>query len=105
MPLFLRKNPMSATTRSSDLLAASTLVATGKNYLNGLIAGADGTNAATVTIYDNTAASGKVLMKLVVKAGNTAEIAFPTRGIHAENGIYVAISGTGASALAYFGAS
>lgn len=90
--------------KSSDLLTTSGLIATGKNYLKGVKILTDGTNAATVIVYDNTTNSGKVLYKGVV-AGD--QLAGPlddfTHMVQAELGLYVVLSGTGANAVVYFG--
>jgi len=96
---------MSATSISSGLLTASGVVSAYKNYLNGLVAQADGTNVATVIIYDNpSAASGTVIAKVVIPAGSrTQEILFD-KAIRADTGLYASISGTGAEATVYFGA-
>jgi hypothetical protein len=60
---------------------------------------ADGTNAATVTIYDNaSAASGLVLAKLAIPAGESyVDAHLPGEGVVANNGIYADVSGTGAA--------
>lgn len=91
--------------KSSDLLVASGAIASGRNYVKGVKILTDGTNAATVTIYDNaTAASGKVLYKGTVSG---ASLAGPlddfTHMVQAENGLYVQLAGTGANAIVYFG--
>jgi hypothetical protein len=61
---------------------------------------ADGTNAATVILYDNaSAASGNVLAKIIVDAGATYESMTWDAPIDALNGIYLDISGTGAECV------
>lgn len=64
---------------------------------------ADGTNAATVILYDNaTAASGNELAKIVVDAGLTeASIVF-NHPVEALNGIYADLTGTGAACIVYY---
>lgn len=58
---------------STDGLAADTLIRTSvvdsPSGFCGLIVAADGTNAATATVYDNTSGSGKKLGTVVVAAG------------------------------------
>lgn len=91
------------TSISSGSLSASTLIFTGKSLLVGACIGADGTNPATVTIYDNTSATGTILWQTVIPAtGRNQTILFPLP-IQAKTGLYVAISGTGASAIVYRG--
>ncbi len=61
----------------------------------------DGTNQANATLYDNTSASGKVMWPAKV-AGATLYGGrnWPTNGFaEFENGLYLSISGTGASAI------
>ena len=83
---------------STDLLSSSTLVFTGKCYLRSVGVFTDGTNAATVTVYDNTSAAGKKVAGPYVICGACyfgGETMPPTP---CANGIYVVISGTGATA-------
>src|SRR5882757_9804218 len=91
---------------STGLITASAVVSDHKDYLNGVLITTDGTNAATVIVYDNaSAASGKILAKGVVAgATNQFHIAYH-RGLQASNGLYVSIAGTGAGAQVYFGAA
>ena len=83
----------------SGEITSSAQVYTGKCFLSSVLVITDGTNAATVIVYDNTSAAGKKLGEWVV-AGATQyggrNWTFPVR---ATNGIYCSISGTGASAI------
>lgn len=89
----------------SGALSASATVSGHKDYLNGVLVTTDGTNAATVIVYDNTAASGTILAKAVVAgATNQQHITF-TRGVQASIGLYVSIAGTGAGAIVYYGSA
>jgi hypothetical protein len=94
---------MKNTVRSSTPKTAATLIATGANLLTGVIVGTDGTNNATVTVYDNTAASGSKLLEVVVVGSARSTPFLFNNPIKAENGLYLDISGTGASATVYFG--
>lgn len=92
---------MSTTTaKTSDLLAAgTTTVRSIPSRLNSVVLVSDGTNAATLTIYDNTAGSGIVLYKAFANATCptiVATFAFPVR---AETGVTVVLSGTGSGAI------
>jgi len=65
--------------------------------LFGFLIETDGANDATLTIYDNTAGSGKVLRKMIVPgADRDGGIEFK-KGREADTGIYATISGTGAA--------
>lgn len=94
---------MSPTCLSTAVLAASALAATGRNMLHGVIIGTDGTNAATVTVYDNTSAAGKKVFEAVVEGTSRSRDFMFSRPVRSELGLYVAISGTGATAQAYYG--
>jgi hypothetical protein len=59
----------------------------------------DGTNAATVTIYDNTSAAGNILAKFVVPGTSLYGGRNWIRPVGAKIGLYAQISGTGASCI------
>lgn len=88
---------------SSGLLAASGVVLAEPGVVTGLTATTDGTNDATVILYDNAAAAaGTVLAKLTVKGANvngTLDMYLPIR---ASAGVYLSLTGTGANALVWY---
>ena len=75
-------------------VAATGTAKTGSGKLLGgvLTAGAD---AATATIYDNTAASGKVLRTVKAAANASAGLEVPACGIRFGTGLHVVLAGTG----------
>ena len=85
---------------NSGELTESQLVFTGKTLLSKVLVLTDGTNEATVVVYDSLTASGKKMGTWVVSGpskyggGNV----IPPEKIRI--GIYVSISGTGAKAHA-----
>lgn len=83
----------------SGELTSSAIVKTGPCFCSAVLVITDGSNAATVILYDNTSAAGKKVWEGVI-AGATGyggrNWTFPVR---CRNGIYCAISGTGASAI------
>lgn|SRR5690348_2545271 len=89
---------------SSGEITSSKAVAARPGKLYALHVTADGTNAATVIVYDNaTTNSGTILAEVVVKAGETLGAPqLPNAGVLANNGIYVSISGTGAKCVVHF---
>lgn len=93
-----------ASSRSSDLKSASAVIQTGRNRINAITLIADGTNAANVVIYDNaTTNSGLVLGKVTALAGQgTVHVIFENPVV-AEDGLYAALTGTGANYIVYFG--
>jgi len=89
---------------SSGLKSADAAILDAPGRLLGVQVIGDGTNAATVLIYDNaSAASGTVLAKLIVDAGLTyVDMNVPVEGIVCNNGIYADVSGTGAEYIVLF---
>lgn len=97
---------MSGTAQSSGLLtAAATTLVTGKSVVSGLAVITDGTNTATVTVYDNTAASGTVIAKMLVPGTVGGREYTIDAAVRADRGVHVTIAGTGAAAIVYFGAT
>lgn len=92
-----------ASSRSSGLQTTDQLIYTGKNRINAITIIADGTNAATVVVYDNTAASGTVVAKGFVKATNDMNHIIFENPVVCENGIYADVTGTGAGYIVYYG--
>lgn len=91
------------TSTSSGLQTADAVISATPAAVHSVTVIGDGTNAATVVIYDNaSAASGTVLAKVVVDAGLTFEhITFdlPAEG---SKGIYADVTGTGAEYIVHF---
>ena len=88
---------------SSTLLTASAVVCKLPAHLTSVQVVTDGTNPATVIVYDSpTAASGNVLCQMLVPgAAGNANIAFNSFLV-ANQGLYCSISGTGAKAIVGF---
>lgn len=98
---------MSSTAISSGVLAtgSTTTLATGRGLLNSIIVLADGTNGATVTVYDNTAGSGKVVAVVTVPLTSTYASLNFSRAVRTDIGLTVVVAGTGASAYVNHGAT
>lgn len=92
---------------SSGLKSADAVISALPARLLGIQLFADGTNQATITVYDNaTAASGTVLAQVIVDAGLVAQDAqLPNPGIIANNGLYADVSGTGATYIIHWSIS
>ena len=89
--------------KSSGLKSSSELIKTGSGYFGGILILTDGTNAATVTVYDNkNELSDKVIWKAVAVGANKCRESFPPKPILFSNGCNVELSGTGASYIVYF---
>jgi hypothetical protein len=92
-----------ASSQSTGVLNANTLVFSGRQRVNALTVFTDGTNDATVSLYDNTAASGKIAVKgLCVGASKTNHYIFENP-VFMQDGLYAAVSGTGATFIVYYG--
>jgi len=93
-----------ASSRSSGLKTADTAICPFRSRVNAITLIADGTNAASVVLYDNvSAASGIELGKVTALAGQgTVHIIFENP-VFAENGIYADVTGTNASYIVYYG--
>lgn len=87
---------------SSGLLDADTQIYTGRGTLNGVLLTGDGTNDASVIIYDNTSAAGTELFKASVPSSNISQY-FDLGKVRCENGIYADVSGTNAEFIVYYG--
>jgi hypothetical protein len=84
---------------SSGKLSASALVTSGTTYLAAVHVITDGTNAATVTVYDNTSAAGTIVYQVTVDGANYYGGRVWTSPVKLSTGVYCAISGTGAGAF------
>ena len=96
---------MSGTTcLTSGLQTADALIYTGRGTLNALTVMTDGTNAATVTLYDNTTNSGTVLAQSIVLGADRTGFQAWNLAVRCKNGIYADVTGTGASYIVHYGA-
>jgi len=86
-------------TECTGELSSSSVVSAVCGVLVDLIVYTDGVNAAVAIIYDNpSAGTGKILAKMIVVGNENigGEVNIFTK---ADNGLYVALSGTGAKAI------
>lgn len=89
--------------KSSGEKTSSGAIKASEGFLGGAIVLTDGTNDATVILYDNdNAASGTKLFEVTVAgADNYGGLVLPVP-IRFDNGCYLSISGTGASCIVYY---
>lgn len=80
---------------------SSVVIATGAGHLCGCGINTDGSNNATVILYDSLAASGTKLWEQVVLGADVTGGFFAFAPIKFTTGVYLSISGTGASANVY----
>lgn len=81
---------------------ADALVATGKAGLCAVIVTSDGTNVATLDIYDNTTNSGTKVFTAVVPISQRSVMFTFVRAVKADIGLFADITGTGASYSVYY---
>ena len=84
---------------ATQAMTSSGQAVTGACWITGLAVVTNGTNDATITVYDGTSTSGAMIGTYYVPGalyGDRAVWTFPRR---VNNGIYVNVSGTGASAV------
>ena len=84
---------------SSGEKTTSGQIVTGNCYLTAVTVITDGTNDATVTLYDNTAASGRKVAEFVIPGGDRQGGRNWVYPVFCYAGIYAEISGTGASCI------
>ena len=72
----------------------------GPGMLTGVVLTA-AADAATVIVYDNTAGSGSIIMKLAAAIGTSAVAIIPN-GIAFSTGLYVVMTGTGENVSVYY---
>jgi hypothetical protein len=94
------------TCRPGGLFTASGVFSNKPTTLCGILVIADGTNPATVTLYNNKeAASGTLLWPpIVIAAGEYYGGAMFPFILSADQGVYISVSGTGAQVFPYYDA-
>ena len=93
-----------ASSRSSGLKQADAVIQTGRNRINAITLLGNGTDAATLIVYDNASgASGLVLAKVTPLATDKFTHIIFENPVVAENGIYADVTGTGAEYIIYYG--
>ena len=90
-------------TKSSGSQSASAAIHTGRCYLKGVYVFAPSADA-TITVYDNTSAAGKIVWgpQVVLTGDQYGGVNFPEPGIEMATGVYVTISGASATYIVNF---
>lgn len=92
-----------ASSISSGVISADQLLFTGRNRVNAFTVITDGTNAATVDLRDGTTVAGTILIEgKCIGASLVAHYTFENPVVF-ENGIFIDLTGTGASCIVYYG--
>jgi hypothetical protein len=92
-----------ASSRSTGVLNADTLIATGRNRVNAITVLTDGTNAATVDLYDALTGSGTINVKGRCVGANLINHIIFENPVVFETGIYADVTGTGATFIVFYG--
>lgn len=89
---------------SSGLKSADTQITSRNSKVHSVILIADGTNAATLTLYDTDTgtATGTELIKISIKATDTFEMFHADGAVEAKKGIWADVSGTGAAFIVHY---
>ena len=84
---------MASPNYTSGLKTADALIRTGKGILAGVQIITDGTNDATLVIYDGVTAAGDVLFKMTVTGTDDAiPVNLPIDGVYASTGLYADVT-------------
>jgi len=89
---------------NTGVQTSSSLTVTGRNRINAVSLFGNGTNTATLDIYDNTSAAGKIAIRVQVRTSDYQNHVIFTQPVLMENGIYNNLTGTGATYIVYYGA-
>jgi len=99
---------MAGSAQSSGIKTAGTYqIFTGRGIISAVHAISDGTNVATVTVYDNAAGdtSGNVLAKVNGSVTTGSNGAYFTTPVRCDTGCVVVVAGTGTpQGIVHFGA-
>jgi len=91
-----------ASSISTGVLSADTLISNGRNRINAITVFTNGTNTATIDIYDNTSATGKIAVVGKCLGANLINHIFFENPVLVENGIYADVTGTGATFILFY---
>lgn len=77
---------------TTEVTATGTVRSGNGKLMGGMLTA--GIDAASATIYDNTAASGAILRTVKAAAASSVDLAVPPGGIRFGKGVHVVLSGT-----------
>lgn len=93
-----------ASSISSGVLSASGVIFAGRQRVNAITIFTDGTNAATVDLYDNpVSASGVINVKAKCVGANLINHIIFENPVFFQSGLYANLTGTGASFIVFYG--
>ena len=88
--------------RSSGKLTSSQVLLQQKGFVSNLLIRTDGSNAATITFYDGLNDRGRIICDVAVAGASLFGGMGWEHPLICENGLYVGVSGTGASCYVYY---
>lgn len=88
---------------TSGLLSSDTVIFQGRGMLNAVQGYGDGTNVATINVYDGLDNTGKLLGRVVVLAGEQVSGGNINTPVRFEVGLFIQITGIGAGGLLHWG--
>ena len=80
---------------------SSAAVYGGHGRITGMVLTA-GSDAATATLYDNTAGSGTIIAKLGAATGESVVVPIPEGGVSFGKGVYATLTGTSPSFTLFY---
>lgn len=83
---------------SGSLAAGTTTLFNGRSTVNSIQIVGDGTNPASVIIYDSTSGTGKQVAAIGIPAGQVHDSIVYVNALRCENGITAVVTGTGGAA-------
>jgi hypothetical protein len=81
---------------------ADVLVATGKAGLSAVLVTGDGVNVPTVTIWDNTSATGTKVFEAILPITVRSQLFEFAHPVRADTGLFLDVTGTGCTASVYY---
>lgn len=88
---------------SSGRKTADAVISALPSLVKSVILEGDGTNAATIAIYDNaTTNTGVILATVLLKAGDKYAAWSSASGVEGLNGVYADVTGTGAAYVVHY---
>lgn len=92
-----------ASSISTGVLSVDTLIFTGKQRVNAVSVFSDGTNLATLDLYDNTSAAGTIRVKNICLGANRINHIVFENPVIFDTGLYADVTGTGATFIVFYG--
>ena len=90
---------MTGPTNYKNVTSSAAIVSSAGRFYGAVLAA--GSDAATLILYDNTAGSGTIILKLAAVAGSSEVMVMPN-GVTFSTGCYAVLTGTSPSATVFY---